>query len=463
MKRLLIILTFSTILASCGKEQKAMSTSSNKSKFILGAFTDIKSPSTLDLSQLQDLPKSIDLSKDMTPVKNQSDRGTCTIFSVIGLAEAAIKKDLNLEVNLSEEFLNYIIQKSKPQSAYTSDGADLLNAIAAQNDYGSILEEDWSYQPNWFSKGLICEDYNKESKTAPLHCYSHNKPNQNALNRRFLTKQGLEFNFLQKNTNDIIKFLAWYKRPLQMTVVVNHNAWKTSGETDYNENFRSQCLKDNSLCGDHSIILTGYDMNKKHFMFKNSWGKDWGKNGYGTIPFDTVDKYVSDSLFTAKVIGEIKIPKSIGAKTTLSKFNVFAEQNSDNSISLNISASVTNTSGKILKISSYLVKKHKKNSKVYPNDNNVEYIIITDTLEKKIVKGNYINITRMQYTEEDNALDINLDDNLHLDYTKEMLTLPSVQKIRNSGDYDLAIRTSIYVHTDDNDFLELKRVFTPLY
>ena len=43
------------------------------------------------------------------------------------------------------------------------------------------------------------------------------------------------------------------------------------------------------LKGTHLICLIGYDDNKNAFKFINSWGTDWGINGYGWISYDLVN------------------------------------------------------------------------------------------------------------------------------------------------------------------------------
>lgn len=38
----------------------------------------------------------------------------------------------------------------------------------------------------------------------------------------------------------------------------------------------------------HVIYLTGYDDSKKCFEFVNSWGIDWGDNGFGYLPYEYI-------------------------------------------------------------------------------------------------------------------------------------------------------------------------------
>lgn len=37
--------------------------------------------------------------------------------------------------------------------------------------------------------------------------------------------------------------------------------------------------------GGHAMVVVGYDNPAKKFIVRNSWGKEWGINGYGKIPY----------------------------------------------------------------------------------------------------------------------------------------------------------------------------------
>jgi C1A family cysteine protease len=38
------------------------------------------------------------------------------------------------------------------------------------------------------------------------------------------------------------------------------------------------------------MTVVGYDIPKQQLLVKNSFGKDWGDNGYGWIPFTYFEK-----------------------------------------------------------------------------------------------------------------------------------------------------------------------------
>lgn len=55
------------------------------------------------------------------------------------------------------------------------------------------------------------------------------------------------------------------------------------------------------LQGGHAYVINGVDVAKKVFRVKNSYGKAWGKQGYGYLSFDSLEKLLKDG-------GEICVP-----------------------------------------------------------------------------------------------------------------------------------------------------------
>ena len=65
------------------------------------------------------------------------------------------------------------------------------------------------------------------------------------------------------------------KLPVFAAVPVYDASWRSDGKIK---------MPSGKFLGYHAIVITGYDLDKKVFEFKNSWGNDWGDNGYGTLP-----------------------------------------------------------------------------------------------------------------------------------------------------------------------------------
>lgn len=57
-------------------------------------------------------------------------------------------------------------------------------------------------------------------------------------------------------------------------------------------------LEEEELIGGHSIVIVGFDDWKKNFIFINSWGKNWGLNGLGFIPYSYItNENLADEFF----------------------------------------------------------------------------------------------------------------------------------------------------------------------
>jgi C1A family cysteine protease len=48
-------------------------------------------------------------------------------------------------------------------------------------------------------------------------------------------------------------------------------------------------MESDYLRGGHAILLVGYDEKNEVFTFRNSWGEEWGNNGYCQIPYQYVE------------------------------------------------------------------------------------------------------------------------------------------------------------------------------
>jgi GNAT superfamily N-acetyltransferase len=69
------------------------------------------------------------------------------------------------------------------------------------------------------------------------------------------------------------------------------------------------------IIGGHCVFLFGYDDRRRVFEFQNSWGKEWGNNGRGYLPYRYVDRLLTegwviiphrDVLLTEKYQGSIE-------------------------------------------------------------------------------------------------------------------------------------------------------------
>lgn len=99
-----------------------------------------------DLAGFSDTNSLIDM---MTPVRAQMSRGTCSIFSATAMIESllAIADLENLEIDLSEEFMQFIVNAGS-----TSEGSNAIKNFNAVKSFGMATETTLPYLgDNWLT------------------------------------------------------------------------------------------------------------------------------------------------------------------------------------------------------------------------------------------------------------------------------------------------------------------------
>lgn len=200
-------------------------------------------------------PSEFDWEKEnkVTCVKNQGNCGSCWAFSTVGAIESeyAIKKKKLL--NLSEqELLDCADGEYENQGC---NGGLMENGFHYVMDKGLCTEKEYPYEAK-NNTCRICKEEIKISDCKEVPSYN---------------ETSLKYAVLQK--------------PISVAVDASSLSFQ----------FYSGGIL-NSGCGtrlNHAVLLVGYgeDNGKKYWRIKNSWGKNWGEDGYIRLARkDTNDK-----------------------------------------------------------------------------------------------------------------------------------------------------------------------------
>jgi hypothetical protein len=396
-----------------------------------------------------DIPMTMDLKHLQSKVKNQGNRGSCAYFAATGLVENVIKSEMNdenFDINISEEYVIYS-GKAKYNMSSLDDGSSSYTNLRIMNYEGLVLEKDAPYQPSWFTKGMPCEN-EKDSESKIVRCYSHDKP-VNLPNRI-----PIKYDIRQAYSVDgILKELANGKSVL-IGVPLDPRKWKSdTGEAVYNEEIREACKNEPGVCGGHAILLVGYDLEKEVFLFKNSWGYEWGQKGYGTMPFDYVINY-SDGGYTL-ALQQLNLPNDVSSMPTPTISNVeYTIENSTNQaggprlLKTSVGANINYTPNSLVYMSTFLATK---------NEMSDDYTYLNTKLEYAKEYEPTIRGYSYSFLKEKRSVSFNMDLN------PATMTIP--HKIINKEtvlDKEVFARVSVYTYTDIDGWKVLFREFKPV-
>lgn len=212
-----------------------------------------------------DLPEKVDLSKTMVSVYNQGALGSCTANATGGVYQYIQLKDdavADWSTNPSRLFL-YYNSRMLGGTIDIDSGAYIRDSIKAIAQFGVVPENEWPYIIKEFTKKPDQEIYKKAK-------------NHRAIEYQRVDQTLIDIKTAIADGNPVIFGFSVYDafegREVARTGILNLPT--------KNETFK----------GGHAVVIVGYDDETKRFLVRNSWGSNWGTNGYFTMPYE----YVTD-------------------------------------------------------------------------------------------------------------------------------------------------------------------------
>ncbi len=218
-------------------------------------------------------------------IKDQGRRPSCAVFAVVSALEFENAKAAGTKEKLSEEYLIWATRKTlgipgvaDPDYDPNRDGDlgfSLLEVVQALRRYGIPEADD---MPNTFGKSMA----------------KINEPDEalikNARERREVTATYLTG---RNNRVRIDKIVHALNQGLPVVIGLNwpHEATIRS----------APLLSKQTPQSAHAVTLVGYKCESgkpenARFLFKNSWGPDWGIRGHGWITYEYLKKNLSSAV-----------------------------------------------------------------------------------------------------------------------------------------------------------------------
>ena len=204
----------------------------------------------------------------VTPVKDQMQCGNCWAFAAVGAMESALLiNDTTLfpDIDLSEQFL-----VSCDDENYACCGGYLDSAYDFLTSTGTVTESCSPYKSGGCTcYGPLCYS---DSPLCPNQCEDGIEPGHIRITGWEWVNKGK--NFERNNIVDAIKaVLLDGPVPCGMEVYTDFFYYKGGVYEKTWGNFE----------GGHAVIIVGWDDAEEYWIVKNSWGTDWGEDGYFRI------------------------------------------------------------------------------------------------------------------------------------------------------------------------------------
>ena len=222
---------------------------------------------------INDLPESVDWVKDgcVTPVKNQGSCGSCWAFSSTGALEGAWAKKTGKLISLSEQQL--VDCAGGRYGNHGCNGGLMDNAFKYVFDNGLCSEEAYPYTSGYASGNTFGHTFG--------HSFGH------ALNKDPTVKNVCNAAICHSSISVVGCSDVEKNNQLALKVAVAHGPVSIAVEADTKifQFYSGGVVTDIALCGqnlDHGVLIVGYGVENglKYWLVKNSWGEDWGQDGY---------------------------------------------------------------------------------------------------------------------------------------------------------------------------------------
>ena len=200
-----------------------------------------------------ELPASVDMSDKMPPIGNQGIQQSCVAWAVAyALKSYQEKLELGQQYLFSPSYIYNQINNGMNAPTYVTDALNMLS------DQGVCELSEMPYNENdWTSK---------PTETAKADA----------------KKFRIDF-WRQVNVQDIKEVKA--QLAAGYPVIIGADVSKEFINEGYSQKADFIWKTAGTSSGGHCMLLVGYNDQKNAFRVMNSWGKDWGDNGFSWIDY----------------------------------------------------------------------------------------------------------------------------------------------------------------------------------
>lgn len=222
------------------------------------------------------VPASVDLRKELPAVYDQGNLNCCTANAIAAAIEfEEIHQGMKDRFVPSRLFI-YYNERAMEGTVEKDAGGQIRDGIKSIAKQGAPHEDVWKYDEKLLKVKPPLKAYRQARRYKTVE-YLRMMHHIDEL--RSCLAQGFPFVF------GIKVYASFVGQQVANTGVVNMPA---RGE---------------KVAGLHAVLACGYDDSSKRFVARNSYGKDWGMDGYFTIPYSyLLDPELAHDFWTLRLI-----------------------------------------------------------------------------------------------------------------------------------------------------------------
>jgi hypothetical protein len=262
-----------------------------------------KPPRTAPRIQIHFLPDAaiaprVDLRPEIAKlglaIRDQGDRGTCSVFATTFLIEyhAARARGMR-KLELSEEYLNWAKNRANKTDV---DGGKFTDIVRGYQEFGMVPIRDMPNRPAFHPKhpdapGRSVIAAGKKFERFPFTFIKKWD------NQKGMSEPELQATLAALKAGHPVATGIWWLEKFE-TVIVDHVPLLR--EYPRKDNSSSDPSK-NPMFDGHSIDLVGFHEGSQfpgggYFIFRNSFGRGFGHDGYGFVSFRYIRDYSNDAI-----------------------------------------------------------------------------------------------------------------------------------------------------------------------
>jgi C1A family cysteine protease len=210
------------------------------------------------LLQAVRLPRAVSLRQDMPAVYDQGQLGSCTGNAIAAADEHQLARQHESFGSPSRLFI-YYGEREIEGTVNEDAGAEIRDGFKVLAKLGAPPETDWPY------------DIAKFARKPPTKAYGDAEQHV-AIRYKALPQHLTSFRVCLANGFPFVFGFTVYES-FESDEVARTGVVPMPSPSE-------------AVLGGHAVLAVGYDMKRRAFEVRNSWGESWGERGYCWMPFD---------------------------------------------------------------------------------------------------------------------------------------------------------------------------------